>query len=64
MNAYYRPGTAAYSFRQLECKENRGALIEYALRPDPAAVLINDALDDRQADTGALELVLAVKAPS
>src|SRR3954452_15021848 len=40
----------------------RGALARATLRPDPAAVLVDDLLADGEADAGALEAVRAVEA--
>ena len=45
----------------LRCEVERRAPIDRRFRPDPPAVTLNDALDDRQADAGALEILRAMQ---
>jgi hypothetical protein len=44
------------------CEIKRRAAIDRGFGPDTAAVTLDDALDDRQADTGACEILCAMQA--
>src|SRR2546427_11833582 len=59
--AGFRRHLVASALLAWECEIERGALIHFPFRPDPAAVPLHDPLDDREAHAGAVELLSTVQ---